>query len=201
MKTKLIVSLCFIASSALPLLTAYAAEPASGHTSHGIDPITAELSKKQGAEFEAAFLAMMIHHHQGGIKMARLASSRAESPELKQMATEMIAMQEKEIEQMTGWLKQWHPQAPQQYKAPEAHEKMMMESVAKLEAAEGARFDQRFATDMASHHKSGVDMAELAVDRAKHQEAKAFAAMIVKMQTKERNELLKIALKESSKSD
>lgn len=58
------------------------------------------LRKKEGAEFDAAFLDHMIAHHQSGVEMARLAVERAASSELQDMAKEMVKNQGKEIEAM-----------------------------------------------------------------------------------------------------
>jgi uncharacterized protein (DUF305 family) len=180
---------------AFPLLasSALAAEPAIEHTADAKDPMVQVVSKKTDEEFEPTFLAMMIHHHHGGMKMAKLVDSHGDNSELKKMAAEMIATQGKEISQMTDWLKQWHSKSPEEYKVPEATEQTMAKTMAKLEAAKGKEFDHHFAKEMAAHHESGIAMAHLAQGRTEHQEVKSLAGTIVKMQTDERTKLLKYA--------
>ena len=163
---------------------------ADGHHTHGKDPMTEQISKLSGSEFEVAFLAMMIHHHEGGVQMARLAQEKAQSPDLKAMSIKMQADQSKEIAQMTGWLKDWHKQTPATHKMPEAGMKMMEKDMAALQAADGREFDKLYATKMAHHHVGAIDMAKLAVDRAEHQEVKDLAKRIISTQGEEREKLL-----------
>lgn len=66
-----------------------------------------ELEGKTGDDFDAAFIADMIEHHQGAIDMAKLANSRAKHQEIKQLSNDIIAAQQAEIEQMRKWQKTW----------------------------------------------------------------------------------------------
>lgn len=63
---------------------------------------------RTGDEFDKAFLAGMIVHHEGAINMANAALRNAKHQEIKNMANEIISTQSKEIEQMNNWEKQWY---------------------------------------------------------------------------------------------
>ncbi len=71
------------------------------------DMIIKKLGQKD-ADYEGRFIDMMIAHHEGAIKMAEDAQSKATHPEIKRMAQNIIGAQKKDITQMEGWRKQWY---------------------------------------------------------------------------------------------
>jgi uncharacterized protein (DUF305 family) len=62
---------------------------------------------------------------------------------------------------------------------------MMMDMNAALKGKTGDAFDQAFLAEMVIHHQGAIDMAELAMANAKHQEIKNLSKAIVSAQTKE----------------
>lgn len=76
-------------------------------SSMSMDDMTNELKNKSGEEFDKAFLAQMIIHHQGAIDMANLVLQKSTKPELRNLANEIITAQTKEINQMKVWQQQW----------------------------------------------------------------------------------------------
>ena len=66
-----------------------------------------ELNAASGKEFDVLFVAMMTPHHRGAVTMAQEALTKAQHPEIKQLAQTIIAAQETEIKQMQAWQAQW----------------------------------------------------------------------------------------------
>lgn len=65
------------------------------------------LEGKTGDDFDKAFIEGMIPHHQGAIDMANMALISAKHGEIREMATEIITAQQREIDMMNQWLKDW----------------------------------------------------------------------------------------------
>jgi uncharacterized protein (DUF305 family) len=57
--------------------------------------------------FDLAFIDAMTPHHQSAIAMAQVALARADHPELRALAEEIIAAQQREIGQMQEWRAAW----------------------------------------------------------------------------------------------
>ncbi|GAA4617518.1 DUF305 domain-containing protein [Saccharopolyspora hordei] len=66
----------------------------------------ARLERARGAEFDRAFLEMMIRHHEGAVTMARTELSDGQFPAAKQMAQQIIDTQQAEIDTMRTLLAQ-----------------------------------------------------------------------------------------------
>ena len=81
----------------------------SGTSMQGMmDDMMKALEGKEGDEFDKAFLAEMIVHHQGAIEMAEIALKSARHEEVKKMAQDIISAQEAEIAQMQEWQQSWY---------------------------------------------------------------------------------------------
>lgn len=62
---------------------------------------------------------------------------------------------------------------------------MMQSMNAELQGKTGDAFDQVFLSEMVVHHEGAVEMAQLALTNAKHQEIKDLAKAIIAAQNKE----------------
>lgn len=60
------------------------------------------------AQYDQRFIDMMIPHHQGAVEMALDAQQKAQHPEIKKMAQDIIKAQQEEIKQLQNWRKQWY---------------------------------------------------------------------------------------------
>jgi uncharacterized protein (DUF305 family) len=69
---------------------------------------TAALEEAPPSQFDQVFIDMMIPHHQGAIRMARIELESGNDVELKALATAIIDAQSAEIEEMNTWREQWY---------------------------------------------------------------------------------------------
>jgi uncharacterized protein (DUF305 family) len=60
--------------------------------------------------FDRAFIDAMIPHHESAIAMAEVVLAESENPEIREIAGNIVASQEREIEQMRAWSEEWYPE-------------------------------------------------------------------------------------------
>lgn len=76
----------------------------------GMGGMAVDLKQLESATpFDKAFIDAMIPHHTSALEMAREAQTKAVHQEIKSLAGEIIAAQQKEIDQMKAWRAQWYP--------------------------------------------------------------------------------------------
>ena len=66
-----------------------------------------KMEAASGKEFDLMFLDMMTPHHEGAITMGKEALTKAEHPEIKTLANQIIKAQEEEIKKMQTWKTAW----------------------------------------------------------------------------------------------
>jgi uncharacterized protein (DUF305 family) len=146
------------------------------------------------ADYELRFLDAMIPHHQGAVEMAQEVLAKSQRPEMKKLAEDIIAAQNREIEQMKQWRKAWYPKAdskPMAWHAQMGH--MMAMSPEQMQAmmmkgdlgAADAEFDLRFLNAMIPHHEGAITMAKDVLSKSKRPEIKKLAQDILTSQQKE----------------
>lgn len=69
--------------------------------------MTTELKDKTGDDYDKAFIAYMIEHHQAAVDMAKLSEKNAKHEEIKQLSRNIVTAQEKEINEMRQWQQSW----------------------------------------------------------------------------------------------
>ena len=144
---------------------------------------TGSQSAQNQNEPDLRFIDMMAKHHEDGLKMAKMASEKGSSKEVKEMGKKIAKDQTKETEQLKIWRDRWYPSAQQvQAETP----KMDM---SELEKSKGHDFDMAFLAMMSKHHEGGIKMANETSGQLKHDELKAFAKKTAQNQ---KNEIMKM---------
>jgi uncharacterized protein (DUF305 family) len=174
-----------------------------GSTDHGTDHGTSTTSTQattgsaaapsgEHNDADIAFAQGMIPHHEGAIRMARLAPSRTTDTRILDLAARVEKAQDPEIKTMTAWLDAWGASA----KPGGGHDGhgssmpgMSDEDTAKLEAAKDADFDRTFLELMIEHHQGAIDMANVLLGSGRNADAKQLAGEIISAQQAEITEM------------
>ncbi len=187
-------------------------QPVSEICANGGMGMNMDMSQSEGtpvvpadAEFDLAFIDLMIVHHEGAITMATVALERAEHQEIKDLANDIISAQASEITQMKAWRDEWYPGAAQLTEAqamaifdqaaadnpgmagvPGSSEMMMGDhAMMPLCEAEAGMFDLAFIDGMIPHHAGAILMAQAALQFSTHQAIKDMANDIISAQQSE----------------
>ena len=174
-------------------------QPNSNPTHQGMEKTT---------EVDKTFIEMMIPHHQGAVEMAQMAVNQAKNPEVKKLAESIIKDQNREVQQMQTWYKQWYgAQIPTNNMNMQMHhgmgQEMMMvmqqqemmdkEMMAALQNA--SNFDRKFLREMTNHHQMALMMAGMVVDSAVRPETRKLAQSVIQSQSAEIEKMRQLSQK------
>jgi uncharacterized protein (DUF305 family) len=104
---------------------------------------------------EEDFIREMIPHHQEAVDTSREVLARgATLPQIKALAENIILSQEREINDMKAWYKNWYDK---EYQPSGTYQPMMRD----LSALSGKELDRVYLEDMIIHHEGAVHMAQV----------------------------------------
>ena len=201
-----VIALAACAPSQAPPVTASPARSAPAPTAAA--PVATDTTP-----FDARFIDAMIPHHEGAVTMAQEALTKAEHPELRELAQQIIVAQEREIADMKAWRQAWYPSLPMTEGMPMMsgmeHGKGM-DHGAGMDMGKGSgmgmggamgsqghgtaapattghamTYDATFIHGMIPHHESALMMAEHALKEGEHPEVRQLAQAILDSQRKE----------------
>lgn len=136
---------------------------------------------------DAMFIEQMIPHHDDAIEMADLALTRAEHPEISQLAADIKRTQTAENAQMRAWYREWFgTPVPDVGDSSSMMGGMMGSGVtdmADLEAAEP--FDKAFIEAMIPHHQTAIMMSQMAGSASGRPEMRDLTSSIIDAQSAE----------------
>jgi uncharacterized protein (DUF305 family) len=187
--------LALAASAAALALLLAACGGSSEAESSGPAPSTGSSTTQTVGEATAAdisFAQLMIPHHQQALEMAGMALERAESPGVLELAKQIQAAQDPEIQMMSGWLEAWD--APMEMGDDHGSHDMggmtmegMMsdEDMQALMDATGADFDRMWLETMIAHHEGAITMAEQVKAESGNVDVTTLADAVISGQTAE----------------
>ena len=141
-----------------------------------------------GATFSGAdlmFADMMIPHHQQAIEMSTLAETQTTNPEVLELAAQIKAAQQPEIEQMQAWLDAAEqPIGGMDHSGHAMGGMLTLEQMQELAAASGPEFDRLYLEGMIQHHEGAIQMTRM-IENSSNPEVKKLAEDIIRTQTAE----------------
>ncbi len=139
------------------------------------------MSMMVGSEQE--FIDGMIPHHQEAVDTAKEVLARGgTTPEIKQLAQNIVIAQEKEIGEMKGWYEAW-------YKVPYKENNKYTPMMQGLSTLSGKELDRAFLEGMVMHHMGAIMMAQSVQPYIEHQEIEKLTQDIVSSQSAEIGEM------------
>jgi uncharacterized protein (DUF305 family) len=128
---------------------------------------------------EKEFIEKMIPHHQEAVESSQLLLAKTTNPDLTQFLNGVITLQNKEIQNMQAWYKEWYGTDVVPFAG---YEKMMSD----FEASTPEEAEQMYIKDMIGHHMGAIQMANdlLALDPTRP-ELLEFAEGIIRVQADE----------------
>lgn len=136
-----------------------------------------------GNATDRAFVNHMVPHHRSAIVMAQIALTRAQHPEVKQLARNIIASQQGEIALMARMKTQLAGGDARSTLGQSMAAVGMNMDDASLKTA--TPFDRAFIDMMRPHHQGAVTMARIELAKGADPKVKALARRIIAAQAKE----------------
>ncbi len=156
-------------------------QPAAAETVNGISTAYNDA--------DITFINDMTPHHSGAVAMAELAPDRAQSPEVKDLASRILDAQQPELTTMEDMAEAWGVElAANGGGGHGGHGGGGMDmdaDTAALEPLSGAEFDREFLTRMIAHHEGALPMAEAEVADGENPQAQELARTIISTQEAE----------------
>jgi uncharacterized protein (DUF305 family) len=158
-----------------------------GHGSMGMGSggMAKQMVMENGKYSDRAFIDAMVPHHQGAIAMAEVALKNAEHEEIKELSRNIVSTQQSEIEELKS-IKQEEfgtSNVPMEMSPKQMRGMGMMMDPKRLSKREP--FDEAFIDTMIPHHRSAIQMAQVASKQSKIPEIKELAGNIVSAQKRE----------------
>lgn len=153
-------------------------EGGSGGTASG-------MLMEDGRYSDERFIDAMVPHHRGAVEMAEVALQNAEHEEIEQLSENIVATQEAEIEELKEIKKEEFgtSRIPMEMGPDEMGNMGMMEDPQAL--ADEEPFDKAFIEAMIPHHRSAIEMADVALDKSDNPQIRELAEGIVGAQERE----------------
>jgi uncharacterized protein (DUF305 family) len=156
-----------------------------GSMGMGSGEMARQMVMENGKYSDERFIDAMVPHHQGAIEMAKVALKHAEHEEIKELSHNIISSQQAEIEELKSIKKEEFgtSQVPMEMSQEQMRGMGMMMDPQQL--ANQKPFDEAFIDAMIPHHRSAIEMAQVALENSDNPKIKELAQNIISAQQRE----------------
>jgi uncharacterized protein (DUF305 family) len=156
-----------------------------GSMGMGSGEMARQMVMENGKYSDERFIDAMVPHHQGAIEMAKVALKHAEHEEIKELSHNIISSQRAEIEELKSIKKEEFgtSQVPMEMSQEQMRGMGMMMDPQQL--ANQKPFDEAFIDAMIPHHRSAIEMAQVALENSDNPKIKELAQNIISAQQRE----------------
>jgi uncharacterized protein (DUF305 family) len=125
---------------------------------------------------DVLFVQRLIPHHRQGVEIAGLGAAKAANPDVRVLASAIVATQQDEATRMAGWLRAWQQPATDASSSPAPQSPA--KQIAALRKATGKDFDREFLTMLIAHQNEAIELAKTESQGGRNLNALAFAKQI-----------------------
>ncbi len=199
MTTRTIMTLVAAAAAALTVGAALGGCGTNATTSPSSSATSSPPAVQVHNQADITFAQGMIPHHAQAIAMSKMATQRAVSPQVQDLAVRIQAEQQPEIDQLSGFLRAWNAPVPSTNgpmggmgqgdmmgQMRGAMPGMMSGGqMQQFGQASGGAFDRMFLQMMISHHQGAITMAKTELSDGQNPGARQLAQRIIDAQQRE----------------
>jgi uncharacterized protein (DUF305 family) len=155
-----------------------------GSMGMGSGGMARQMVMENGRYSEKAFIDAMVPHHQGAVEMAEVALQNADHEEVQQLSRNIISTQQAEIAELKA-IKQQEFGTSKVPMEMSAQEMQMMGMTDPDALANKNPYDKAFIDAMIPHHRSAIEMAQVALEESDNPKIVEIARHIVGTQKRE----------------
>ena len=140
---------------------------------------------ENGRYSDERFIDAMVPHHRGAVEMAEVALENAEHEEIRQLSKDIVSAQEAEIEELKGIKQEEFGTSRVPMDVDPGQMEGMGMTADPRSLADEEPFDEAVIGAMIPHHRSAIQMANVALERSDNPRIQELAGGIVRAQKRE----------------
>jgi uncharacterized protein (DUF305 family) len=144
---------------------------------------------ENGRYSDERFIDAMVPHHRGAVEMAEVALENAEHGEVRRLSEDIVSAQEAEIEELKKIKQEEFGSSRVPTNVGPGQMEGMGMTADPQSLADEEPFDEAFMGAMISHHRSAIQMANVALERSDNPRIEKLAGEILQAQESELSQM------------